>query len=147
MPEAEGLDEKEKILSFINDLLKQSGQPVHYTVLLEEVAGRFYVDRDDLIEAKARFYTWLNLDSRFTSVGQGCWGLRTAVPHKGTRQVPLLTLMHKTVEYDDSPTKAMAQDALDEEPLVDKEVLEDEEPDAENGDQDELEEENERPLE
>lgn len=147
MPEAEGLDEKERVLSFVNNLLKQSGQPVHYSVLLEEVASRFYVDRDDLVEVKARFYTWLNLDSRFTNVGQGCWGLRATAPQKGARHVPLLTLMHKTVEYDDSPTRAIAQDALDEEPLVDKEMLEDEEPDAEEGDQDELDEEIERPLE
>lgn len=144
MPEVESLDEKEKVLSFIYDLLKQNGQQMHYSVLLDEVAKRFYEDQEDLVEAKARFYTWINLDARFTSAGQGCWGLRTAVPQKGSRQVPLLSLMHKTVEYDDSPTPRVL--ALDEELLADKDLLEDEEPETEGEEQDDFDEELERPL-
>ncbi|MGD0152789.1 MAG: DNA-directed RNA polymerase subunit delta [Thermacetogeniaceae bacterium] len=140
----ESLDEKEKVLSFIYDLLKQNGQQMHYSVLLDEVAKRFYEDQEDLVEAKARFYTWINLDARFTSAGQGCWGLRTAVPQKGSRQVPLLSLMHKTVEYDDSPTPRVL--ALDEELLADKDLLEDEEPETEGEEQDDFDEELERPL-
>ena len=147
MPEIESLEEKEKILGFVYDLLKANGQPLHYSVLLEEIAGRFYAERDDLIAANARFYTWLNLDARFTNVSQGCWGLRTMAPQKGSRQVPLLTLMHKSVEYDDSPTRPSARDVLDEEPLVDKDLLEGEEPDADNEDQDELDEESDHPEE
>ena len=99
------------------------------------------------LQAKAHFYTWLNLDARFTSVGQGYWGLRTMAPQKGSRQVPLLTLMHKSVEYDDSPTRTIVRDVLDEEPLVDKDLLEGEEPDADNEDQDELDEEIDLPEE
>jgi len=144
LPEVESLDEKEKVLSFIYDLLKQNGQQMHYSVLLDEVAKRFYEDQEDLVEAKARFYTWINLDARFTSAGQGCWGLRTAVPQKGSRQVPLLSLMHKTVEYDDSPTPRVL--ALDEELLADKDLLEDEEPETEGEEQDDFDEELERPL-
>ncbi len=147
MPEVESLAEKQKILGFVYDLLKANGQPLHYSVLLDEIAGRFFIERDNLVEAKARFYTWLNLDARFASVGQGYWGLRTMAPQKGSRQVPLLTLMHKSVEYDDSPTRTIVRDALDEEPLVDKDLLEGEEPDADNEDQDELDEEIDLPEE
>lgn len=138
MPEVESIEEKEKVLTFVYDLLKANGQPLHYSVLLEEIAGRFYTEGEDPIAAKARFYTWLNLDARFTSVSQGCWGLRTMAPQKGSRQVPLLTLMHKSVEYDDSPTRAISRDILDDEPLADKDLLEEEEPDADHEDQDEL---------
>ncbi len=148
MPEVESLDDKEKVLGFVYDLLKQNGQQMHYSVLLDEVAKRFYKDREDLVEAKAQLYTWINLDARFTSAGQGCWGLRTAVPQKGSRQVPLLSLMHKTVEYDDSPTpRVLALDNLDEEPLADKDLLEDEEPETEGEEQDDFDEELGRPLE
>ncbi len=132
MPEVESLEEKEKILGFVHELLKANGQPLHYSVLLDEVASRFYADRDDQIAARARFYTWLNLDTRFTSVGQGCWGLRTMAPQKGARQVPLLSLMHKSIEYDDSPTRVIIRDDLDEEPLVDKGLLEEDEPDSDS---------------
>jgi DNA-directed RNA polymerase delta subunit len=132
LPEVESLEEKEKILGFVHELLKANGQPLHYSVLLDEVASRFYADRDDQIAARAHFYTWLNLDTRFTSVGPGCWGLRTMAPQKGARQVPLLSLMHKSIEYDDSPTRVITRDDLDEEPLVDKGLLEEDEPDSDS---------------
>jgi DNA-directed RNA polymerase subunit delta len=145
LPEAESLEEKEKILGFVYGLLKTNGQPLHYSVLLDTVANRFYADRDDQIAVRARFYTWLNLDTRFTGVGQGRWGLRTMAPQKGARQVPLLSLMHKSVEYDDSPIRAIVLDDLDEEPLVDKELLEDDEPDSDSEDRDDLDEEIDHP--
>jgi DNA-directed RNA polymerase delta subunit len=145
LPEVESLEEKEKILGFVYELLKTNGQPLHYSVLLDTVANRFYADRDDQIAVRARFYTWLNLDTRFTGVGQGRWGLRTMAPQKGARQVPLLSLMHKSVEYDDSPTRAIVLDDLDEEPLVDKELLEDDEPDSDSEDRDDLDEEIDHP--
>lgn len=145
MPEVESLEEKEKILGFVYELLKTNGQPLHYSVLLDTVANRFYADRDDQIAVRARFYTWLNLDTRFTGVGQGRWGLRTMAPQKGARQVPLLSLMHKSVEYDDSPARAIVLDDLDEEPLVDKELLEDDEPDSDSEDRDDLDEEIDHP--
>jgi DNA-directed RNA polymerase subunit delta len=141
LAEVESLEEKEKILGFVYELLKANGQPLHYSVLLDTVADRFYADRDDQIAVRARFYTWLNLDTRFTGVGQGRWGLRTMVPQKGARQVPLLSLMHKSVEYDDSPNRAIALDDLDEEPLADKELLDDDEPDGDGEDKDDLDEE------
>lgn len=138
MPEVESLDEKQRILGFVYDRLKQHGQAMHYSLLLDEVASKFFADREDLVQAKSRFYTWLNLDSRFTNIGQGCWGLRTAVPQKGGRQVPLLSLMHKSVEYDDSSTRIPGREAQDEEPMGDKELLEEE---AASEEQDELDEE------
>lgn len=147
MPEVENFEEKEKILGFVYDLLKANGQPLHYSVLLDEIVSRFYADRGELPEAKARFYTWLNLDARFASVGQGCWGLRTAAPQKGSRQVPLLSLMHKSVEYDDSPARVIVRDDLDEESLTDKDMLEDDdEHEADNEDHDDFDEEIKRPV-
>ena len=142
LTEIESLEEKEKILSFAYSLLKANGQPIHYSVLLDEITNKFYTGSEALLDAKVRFYTWLNLDARFTNTGQGCWGLRATTPQKGSRQVPLLTLMHKTVEYDDSPAARVAvRDDLDDETLSDKEVLEDDEGDADGDDQDEFDEE------
>jgi hypothetical protein len=57
--------------------------------------------------------------------------------------------MHKSVEYDDSPTRAITRDDLDEEPLVDKELLEEEDADSDSDseDKDELDEEIDQPVE
>lgn len=92
-------DEKSTVLNFVHEMLKKNKQPLHYTVLMDEVVNKFYPSVEDVIRAKTRFYTWLNLDPRFTYLGQGMWGLRSWALQRGTRRVPLLTLMHKTVEY------------------------------------------------
>ncbi|HAA89183.1 MAG: DNA-directed RNA polymerase, delta subunit [Thermoanaerobacterales bacterium 50_218] len=100
MVSGEGWKEKEEILDFVYQLLKNNGHPLHYSVLMEEVWSRFPLpEGKDLVEAKTMFYTWINLDSRFAYMGQGQWGLRTWTPQKGSRRVPLLTLMHKTLDY------------------------------------------------
>jgi len=127
-------EKKTKALNLVQQLLKEKGQPLHYTVLMDEVAGRFFGDEEDLIRAKARFYTWLNLDTRFSNVGQGYWGLRNWAPAKGARRLPLLSLMHKTVEYDDSTPKTAREGTDDEFYPPEEETIADEEPVSEPDD-------------
>ncbi|MDH7576617.1 MAG: DNA-directed RNA polymerase subunit delta [Bacillota bacterium] len=110
----EGWEEKTTILNFVYELFKTGGQPLHYSLLIEEVAKRFLDREEDLVRAKARFYTWLNLDPRFVYLGQGQWGLRSWIPEKGGRRVPLLSLMHKTLEYDDGSPRIPGREQPDE---------------------------------
>lgn len=114
MDKREEYEKKINSLNFIYRMLKEKEQPLHYTVLLDEVTTRFFGNEDDVIRTKARFYTWLNLDPRFTSMGQGYWGLRQWAPARGNRRLPLLSLLHKTVEYDDSPPKTGRNGGEDE---------------------------------
>ncbi len=127
MQKRDEYEKKIKALKFVHQLLKDKGQPLHYAVLMDEVAAKFFKDEEDLIRAKARFYTWLNLDTRFSSMGQGYWGLRHWAPTKGARRLPLLSLLHKTVEYDDSPPKT-APKGSDDEFYPPEEIINDEEP-------------------
>ncbi len=127
MQKRDEYEKKIKALEFVHQLLKDKGQPLHYTVLMDEVADKFFKDEEDLIRAKARFYTWLNMDTRFSSMGQGYWGLRNWAPAKGARRLPLLSLMHKTVEYDDSPPKT-AREGTDDEFYPPEEIINDDEP-------------------
>lgn len=121
----EGWEEKTEILNFVYELIKTGGHPLHYSILMEEVAKRFFGEEEDLVRAKARFYTWLNLDPRFTCLGQGRWGLRSWSPEKGGRRVPLLSLMHKTVEYDDGAPRLSGREQLEEDYFPAHEVLRD----------------------
>lgn len=114
MDKREEYERKINSLNFIYRMLKEKGQPLHYTVLLDEVIARFFGNEEDVIRTKARFYTWLNLDPRFASMGQGYWGLRQWAPARGNRRLPLLSLLHKTVEYDDSPSKTSRNTGEDE---------------------------------
>lgn len=97
--------DKEQVMDYAWRLLKERGKPISYDTLIDEVVGRFFSEVEDPLRAKARFYTWLNLDTRFNYNGQGLWGLRSWAPAKGNRRLPVLTLMHKTVEYDDSNSR------------------------------------------
>ncbi len=115
---------KDAILDFIYEFIKTNGQPVHYSILMEEVEKKFLASRaTDLVQAKARFYTWLNLDVRFVYLGEGRWGLRSWAPQKGTRRVPLVSLMHKTVEYNDEPPRASEEEELGNELFPAQELL------------------------
>lgn len=96
----EGWKEKETILDFVCQLLKNNERPLHYSVLLEEICLRFPLSEDDdLFKVKAMFYTWLNLDPRFNYAGKGQWGLKKWSSSTGQYHDPALALMHKPSNY------------------------------------------------
>jgi DNA-directed RNA polymerase subunit delta len=118
MPNEGGSDQKTRIINYVYDLLKKNKEPLHYSVLMDKVASEFFVAEANPIQAKAKFYTWLNLDTRFVNLGQGRWGLRNWAPQKKTSSIPLLALMHKSVKYDDSPDNGAGKENVDEDPYA-----------------------------
>lgn len=114
MDKREEYERKINSLDYVYRMLKEKGQPIHYSEILDEVYAKFFSHEGDAIRAKARFYTWMNLDPRFAGMGKGYWGLRQWAPAKGSRRLPLLSLLHKTVEYDDSSPKTLRKVGEDE---------------------------------
>ena len=91
------------------ELLQGHGRPWHYQELIEAVLRRI----DQAADARqiSSVLTQINLDTRFAYIGQGEWGLRAWVPTKGARRLPTITLMNKTLAYDDDLDN---KDALEE---------------------------------
>lgn len=64
------------LIEVAHAILEESGEIINFTELLLQIQD--YLDlSDELIEAKmTRFYTDLNIDGRFISLGDNRWGLR-----------------------------------------------------------------------
>ncbi len=82
------------------EILAAQGRPMYYYDLIREVlsAQERPLDPTHI----SRVLTQINLDTRFSYLGNGEWGLKVWVPTKGTRRLPTITLMNKELVYDDA---------------------------------------------
>lgn len=81
------------------EILASQGRAMHYQDLIVEVLRR--QERPQDAAAISGVLTQINLDARFTYVGNGEWGLKVWVPTKSSRKVPTITLLNKELAYDD----------------------------------------------
>ncbi|MBC9784551.1 MULTISPECIES: DNA-directed RNA polymerase subunit delta [Heliobacterium] len=88
-------------IEVLHQLLREKGENTFYKDLIVQVLSRMgYEDPEDA-KAIAAVYTQMNLDMRFIHFGNGMWGLRNWAPAKSTRRIPTISLLNKTVEYED----------------------------------------------
>ncbi len=98
------------------EVLKARGNPMHYHNLIEEVLGRLGISKEAIRIAAA--LTQINLDTRFTFLGRGEWGLKVWDPLKTPRKLVTVSLMNKaSSEEDKTDLEELDEDALDEDPL------------------------------
>lgn len=77
--------------------------------------------------------TQINLDTRFAYAGSGDWGLKVWVPARGSKRLPSITLMNKSVAYDDEEMeKTVREDHEDPEDTYDLESDEEDPGDSED---------------
>lgn len=77
----EGQNKEE--LSFIEvayALLERQGDVVDFTELLVQIHDYLELSQDEIESKMTRFYTDLNIDGRFISLGENRWGLRAWYP-------------------------------------------------------------------
>ncbi|MDR3584672.1 MAG: DNA-directed RNA polymerase subunit delta [Desulfosporosinus sp.] len=105
------------------EVLKAQGNPMHYHNLIEEVLRRLGISQEAIRIAAA--LTQINLDTRFTFLGQGEWGLKVWEPAKTTKKLSPITLMNKTSadEEDKADLEELDEDALDEDASETDEVF------------------------
>lgn len=105
------------------EVLKAHGNPMHYHNLIEEVLRRLGISQEAIRIAAA--LTQINLDTRFTFLGRGEWGLKVWDPSKTPRKLAPVSLMNKgSSEEEDKPDlEELDEDALDDDPLETDEVF------------------------
>lgn len=81
------------------EVLASQGRPMYYHDLIMEVLRR--QERPQVPTAISGVLTQINLDARFSYVGNGEWGLKVWVPSKGSRKLPTIALLNKELAYDD----------------------------------------------
>ena len=96
---------------------------MHYHNLIEEVLRRLGISQEAIRIAAA--LTQINLDTRFTFLGRGEWGLKVWEPAKTPKKLSPITLMNKASadEEDKSDLEELDEDALDEDASETDEVF------------------------
>jgi DNA-directed RNA polymerase subunit delta len=94
------LDKKMSEVDLAFHILKEKAQPTYYRTLIEEVFAVKPYSGDEVL-AIASVHTQINLDTRFIYLGQGQWGLKFWVPTKSHKKIPSITLLNRSVVYDD----------------------------------------------
>lgn len=108
------------------EVLKAEGSPMHYQNLIEEVLKRLGVSQEAIRVAAA--LTQINLDTRFTFLGRGEWGLKVWEPAKMSRRTPAVSLINKVsaadeedkIEIDDLEDDSLDEDMSDSDEAFDE---------------------------
>ncbi|WP_225743116.1 DNA-directed RNA polymerase subunit delta [Marinilactibacillus sp. Marseille-P9653] len=103
-------------------ILEQTGQVTNYNDLLVQVAEYLNIDDNELEAEMIQFYTDLNIDGRFISLGSNRWGLRSWYPIDSIDE----EITHDNDEEDEKPRRRNRKGFDDE-----IEVFEDDEEDVE----------------
>lgn len=94
------------------ELLQAQGRPMYYYNLIEEVLRQLTLPQDPT--RISAVLTQINLDTRFSYIGQGEWGLKAWVPARSSRRLPTITLLNKSVTYDDESEKEAVYEEVSE---------------------------------
>ena len=82
------------------EVLKVHGNPMHYHNLIEEVLQRLGISQEAIRIAAA--LTQINLDTRFSFLGRGQWGLKVwEAPKIPKRQAPISLVNKASSEEED----------------------------------------------
>jgi len=109
------------------EILAAQGRPMYYYDLISEVLNSQERPLDPTYISGV--LTQINLDTRFSYLGNGEWGLRVWVPTKGSKKLPIITLMNKELADDEANILDSDKDLLFEE--VEEEIDEEVESDIE----------------
>lgn len=71
---------EQSMIEIATDLLKEEKKAMHYRDLFDQVAKIKQLTKKQQDGVIAQFYTDLNLDGRFLTLGQGLWGLKVWYP-------------------------------------------------------------------
>jgi DNA-directed RNA polymerase subunit delta len=99
------------------EVLKIQGNPMHYHNLIEEVLRRLGISQEAMRVAAA--LTQINLDTRFSFLGRGEWGLKVWEAPKTVKRLVPISSMNKASsdEEDKSDSEELDEDATDEDGL------------------------------
>src|SRR4051794_3320831 len=99
------------------EFLKNSKQPISFHELVNEIKTAAKISNEEIRTRLAQFYTDINIDGRFLSLGENRWGLRFWYP-VDTAEEEVITAV--------KPKKKKAKKVVDEEELEDFDEIDEE---------------------
>lgn len=145
------------LIEIAYELLNGAKTPYSFNEIVKEVSRLVDLSEDQINDRLAQFYTDINIDGRFLSLGDNRWGLRTWYPvDKSEEDVVTVTKPKKKKakkateddfdDYDDSVEEDYEEfddddledddDVEDEDDLLDDDLTEDEDEDEDSFDED-----------
>ncbi|TRZ36675.1 DNA-directed RNA polymerase subunit delta [Niallia circulans] len=140
------------LIEIAYELLNGAKTPYSFNEIVKEVSRLVDLSEDQINDRLAQFYTDINIDGRFLSLGDNRWGLRTWYPvDKSEEDVVTVTKPKKKKakkaaeddfdDYDDSVEEDYEEfdeddDVEDEDDLLDDDLADDEEEDDDSFDED-----------
>ncbi|AXI10653.1 DNA-directed RNA polymerase subunit delta [Oceanobacillus zhaokaii] len=126
-------------------ILKDEKKALHFNEIFDRISELREFSKKDKEKKIAQFYTDMNIDGRFTTIGSNMWGLRSWYPveqqdeevhapvkKKKTSAKKKKTPIEKDVAFDDELGELEDEDDLD----LDDEIIDDEDLDVEDEDLD-----------
>ncbi|WHY66988.1 DNA-directed RNA polymerase subunit delta [Neobacillus sp. SuZ13] len=98
------------LMEMAYEYLKNSKQPIAFNELVEEIKKASGISDDEVRTRLAQFYTDINVDGRFLSLGSNRWGLRVWYP-VDTAEEEVVAVV--------KPKKKKAKKVVDEDDLED----------------------------
>jgi len=68
------------LIEMAYEFLKNSKQPISFNELVKEIQAAADISEQEIRSRLAQFYTDINIDGRFRSLGENRWGLRVWYP-------------------------------------------------------------------
>jgi DNA-directed RNA polymerase subunit delta len=68
------------LIEMAHEYLKNSKQPISFNELVNEITNAVGMSEQEIRSRLAQFYTDINIDGRFLSLGENRWGLRVWYP-------------------------------------------------------------------
>lgn len=93
------------------ELLVEKNEPLYFNDLVDEIAALKGSSKEEVAAKIAQFYTDLNIDGRFTSLGENRWGLKTWYPVDQVEEEVVHTVKTKKKK---KLKKAVVDEDLDE---------------------------------
>ena len=97
------------------EILTDQAGPLHYRQLTEEVLRRLEISQE--ASRIAAVLTQINLDTRFSFLGNGEWGLKTWETAQTAKRTPAAAANKAAAEEEDELELDMEEDSAEEEPL------------------------------
>jgi len=128
------------LIELAYDLLVEKNEPVFFNDLVAEMAALKGVSKEELAAKIAQFYTDLNVDGRFTSLGENRWGLKIWYPVDQVEEEVVHTDKPKKKKKSKKAAAAVVEgfDELDDEDLEFDEDLDELAEDLDDSEDDDL---------
>ncbi len=105
------------LIEMAHEYLKNSKQPISFHDLVNEIKKAAGISEKEIKSRLAQFYTDINIDGRFLSLGENRWGLRVWYP-VDTAEEEVVTVV--------KPKKKKAKKVVEEEDFDEVDEIEDE---------------------